>query len=228
MNGFVISIVALAALCGPSAWAREPAQAIHWTGIYLGGQIGYGWSSNNYTLNNGDNVDEAFPFSPSALVGGGHFGVQNQWDNWVLGFEGAYNWANFNQTDPSVTLPGRLRSLNIHDMATVVAKVGYAWDRGLIYAKGGWAETNIGTYGVNPLTSVYGGTNNWQGGWALGGGVDVMVAPRWVAGIDFNYYRFKFDEPGFNNNQSIATWYNTGANLYAVTFRVSFLFDWTR
>jgi outer membrane immunogenic protein len=227
MRTLVLAIVAVAAFGGSPVRADEPP-AVRWTGLYAGGQIGYGWSSSSFTLNNGNNVDETFSFGPTSLVGGGHVGVQNQWANWVLGIEAAYNWANFNQTDPSIMLPGHLRSLNVHDMGSVVAKAGYAWDRWLVYAKGGWAETNIGTYGVDPATSIFGQTNNWQGGWTLGGGVDFKIAPRWVAGIDFNYYSFKFDEPGLNSNGSVAYWYSTGANIYAVTARLSFLFDWTR
>jgi outer membrane immunogenic protein len=197
-----------------------------WAGIYAGGQVGGAWSNSTYTLNNGAGLIENFNFDPASVIGGAHLGVQGQWTNWVLGIEGTFNWTDLSQTDQSVLSPPRMRSLRTDDIATVVGKAGFVWDRWLVVAKGGWADARINTFAINPLTGIFGNATQWQGGWTVGGGLDYMLAPNWIAGVDFNYYNFKFDRSATNSDSTIGTWSNTNSNIYAVTARLSYFFNW--
>ena len=208
----------------PPALTPSPPLVYSWAGFYLGGQIGGAWSNSGYTLNNGAGLIESFNFNPDSVIGGGHVGIQGQWTNWVLGLEGTFNWTNLTQTDPSVLSPGRFRSLTTDDIGTIVVKAGYAWDRWLLYAKGGWADARINTFAINTVTGVSGNVTNWQSGWTIGGGLDYMMAPNWIAGIDFNYYNFKFDRTGTASDGTISTWSNTNSNVYGVTGRLDYLF----
>ena len=69
----------------------------------------------------------------------------------------------------------------ITNLFTVGGKLGYAWDRWMIYGSGGYASADLkGTY-CNSLTGLCGPTaTNQHGavkadGWYAGGGLDFMV-----------------------------------------------------
>src|SRR5258705_5599188 len=81
--------------------ARTPAYAFapfSWTGFYIGGNIGGAWGRGNVTdsllgLNFGDVNNNG------AFIAGGQLGFNYQFSNFVLGFEGDFDWAsNTNNT----------------------------------------------------------------------------------------------------------------------------------
>ncbi len=86
------------ALAGPTLAADLPVQpAVYvpppfsWTGIYLGGQIGYAWGNNDASLVFPTVLLSALNFnnSPQGVIGGAHVGYNLQINQWVLGLEGS-------------------------------------------------------------------------------------------------------------------------------------------
>jgi outer membrane immunogenic protein len=236
MKKILLSAIATVALVAPALAADLPARtysrapaiaapiAYDWSGFYLGGQVGYAGSSGSYTLSQPAG-NEAFSFSPSSFIGGGHAGLQGQLGSGVYGIESTYSVLDQNQTDIAVLLPGRLRLFSTKDIATVVGKAGYAAGPWLFYVKGGFAGAKIDTFAINPATGVFGGANAWQSGYTLGGGVDYMFAQNWIAGVDFNYYHFGFNRPVIATDGTPTNF--TGKNdVYAGMFRLSYLFNW--
>jgi outer membrane immunogenic protein len=239
MNRFATIATGLLSLVGfvgaaPAAdlpartYSKAPAPvasiAYDWSGFYLGGQVGYAASSGSYTYFE-PAANEAFGFSPGSFIGGGHAGLQGQWGSGVFGIEGTYNVLDQNQTDISVLLPGRIRMLSTKDIATVVGKAGYAAGAWLFYVKGGFADAKINSFVTNPASGVFAGVNSWQTGYTVGGGVDYMLAKGWIAGVDFNYYDFRFNRPAIASS-GIATNFTGKNDVYAGMFRLSYLFNW--
>ncbi|HTB01114.1 MAG TPA: outer membrane beta-barrel protein [Bradyrhizobium sp.] len=219
---------AVAADLPSPAYSRAPAVVVpvpyDWSGFYLGGQVGYAGSSSSYTLVEVP-TSEVFSFNPSSFIGGGHAGLQGQWGSGVFGIEGTFSVLDQNQTDIAVLLPGRLRMLSTKDIATVVGKAGYAADAWLFYVKGGFADAKINTFAINPATGIFGGANAWQAGYTVGGGVDYMFAKGWIAGVDFNYYDFRFNRPVVASSGVLVN-FNGKNDVYAGMFRLSYLFNW--
>jgi outer membrane immunogenic protein len=62
---------------------------------------------------------------------------------------------------------------------TVGPRLGYAWDRWMIFATGGYASADLKTAACNALTNVCDGTRfngaSRNNGWYAGGGLDYMV-----------------------------------------------------
>ena len=205
-----------------------PVAVDSWSGFYLGGQAGGAWlRAGESFINDAGALDPLRFDDASSFIGGGHAGLQGQWGSWVLGVEGTYNWTRLRETVPSIN-PGapRVRSLAIDDMASVVGKVGYTGGQWLVYVKGGWADLNIHPTSLNPATGVTSTGGGWKSGWTVGGGVDYQFSKNWIAGIDANYYT-----ADFNGTQSFSSGIpgqvvNSKAEIYAVTGRLSYLFNW--
>ena len=105
------AIAAAATLAG-SAFAAEPAPTppppapiFTWTGLYVGGQIGYAWGHDPVTWSGISNDDElaagTFGLTPQGVIGGAHVGYNLQYNQWaVLGLEGSVDGTNVSKTLP--------------------------------------------------------------------------------------------------------------------------------
>src|SRR5579863_4242984 len=75
---------------GPPVYAPPPPPpAFTWTGVYIGGQVGYGWGSSGVY-----DQTAALPltnYSDSGIVGGAHIGYNYQISQVVFGLEGDVN-----------------------------------------------------------------------------------------------------------------------------------------
>ncbi len=115
-----------------------PAPIFTWTGIYVGGQIGYAWTSGN---NQFTGFDPFFPIgstgtflsssvggTPNGVIGGGNVGYNLQINQWVLGLEGDVNGTSLTNTAVAFFPDGT--SLNAHSKSdiqgSIRGKVGIA------------------------------------------------------------------------------------------------------
>jgi outer membrane immunogenic protein len=91
---------AVAATLSETAFAAEPVPLpppvpiFTWSGLYVGGQIGYAWGRDPVTWSGISNDDElaggTFSQTPQGVISGGHVGYNLQYNRWlVLGIEGS-------------------------------------------------------------------------------------------------------------------------------------------
>lgn len=193
-----------------------------WTGFYAGIHVGGGWSDSSITQRN-----DLFPGfdtvsfgngNQAGVVGGGQIGYNWQFaPNWLLGIEGDFSGTGIrnNNTAP-ITAGGvpigafgfnHVADQNINWLASIRGRLGWVWDRWLIYGTGGgaWADVDYRTdyTGLavnNPLT-----TNRTLSGWVAGGGVEYAVANNWMVRAEYLYYDLGNETvlnptvaPGFN------------------------------
>jgi outer membrane immunogenic protein len=139
--------LAVAALASPAFAAdmptkapafKAPMPAFNWTGCYIGAQIGYGWGKSEHTFSNGAPTDNS---SPRGALGGGHAGCNYQFpsSNIVVGVEGDYEAADLTGDFVNTTGATSVGSAKMKSDGSIRARVGWAWDRSLFYATGGWA-----------------------------------------------------------------------------------------
>ncbi len=156
----LLASVGAIALTGSAAFAADlpsrapppvylpPPPIFTWTGIYIGGQIGYAWASGNNNFNGFDPFFGTGTFlstsvggTPSGVIGGGNVGYNYQINQWVLGLEGDVNGTSLSNTVEAFFPDGT--NLSAHSTAdiqgSIRGKLGVAWDRALIYATGGVA-----------------------------------------------------------------------------------------
>ena len=205
--------------------APPPAIYSWWTGCYLGGNIGGAWGRPGYDHDNSV-VVEHFEFTPAGLIGGGQLGCQYQWNSLVFGLEGTYSWANVRQGQPSSVLLFRERSIEISQIGTVAARFGYAWDRTMLYAKGGWAGVKISARAVNSVSGEFSDFIDWSNGWTVGVGLEHVPWQNIVLGVEANYYNVgSFDRSGVDTFGVPARFFNTSASLWSISVRASYLFS---
>jgi outer membrane immunogenic protein len=188
---------AIAAFMGGSALAADmplkaPPQAApwSWSGIYTGTQAGYGWGDV-------DNSFQVLGFSetpqPSYHISGGvagsHAGFNLQYGQFVLGFEGDYEWANITGNDGG--RGGAVDTTTLTWMGSARGRLGIAWNQVLLYGTGGWA------WAGSRYSLGAGGTNTQQNdtihGWTAGGGLEWMLAPSWSLRAEYRFTRFDQD-----------------------------------
>jgi outer membrane immunogenic protein len=194
MNKLFLGSMALAAvIAGPAIAADMPVKALppppvvyDWSGVYVGFNIGAVWHDIDRVYPNSA-VSNFSTSSDTDAIYGFHAGAQGQWGSWVLGIEAAYSGCFRECRSLSGLLPSppfaadRFGEHKITNLFTVGPRLGFAWDRWMIYGTGGAAAADIkaqyciaSTGLCGPVASAQNGqTTNW--GWFAGGGFEYMV-----------------------------------------------------
>jgi len=208
------AIAAAATLAG-SAFAADltppppPVPVFTWTGLYVGGQIGYAWGNDNFFYTASDPLtglvfNPTVSSSPSGVIGGAHVGFNYQIDKpgggFVLGLEGSVDGTSLSNTVTAgfAAFGGSSGSASTHTdiQGSVRGRFGIAWDRLLAYATGGVAFggfntrfTTSGNNGGNPFNASD-GFSNTRVGWTAGGGIDYAVTNNWSVFAEYRYTDF--------------------------------------
>ena len=140
------------------------ATVYSWTGLYLGVHGGGGWSK----WNGMDPTDRASGWSAangSGAVAGGQVGGNYQIGSVVLGLEGTYAWSDIKVDAGGPFAGGAGFTLTVKNdyVATIAGRLGYAFDRVLVYGKGGAAFTRDKYSASNGLA----GRTRRHGEWRL-------------------------------------------------------------
>jgi outer membrane immunogenic protein len=199
----------------PSRVAPVPMAAIPvftWTGFYVGVNAGYGWGNNSDdvlfvapgTVVGAPTASGTIAFSDSrrdGFVGGGQIGYNYQFGSVVVGVEADIQWADLGNGGVGVVTSGAfpvgfvpaVRGNGLDWFGTVRGRLGFAFDRALIYATGGFAYGGGGNNnGIN--------NDDTSTGWALGGGVEYAFTNNLTFGIEglwVNLDRNRDDVIGF-------------------------------
>jgi outer membrane immunogenic protein len=232
LSTWALSAPAFAADLAPARMPLKAPPAVarpfSWTGCYVGGHLGGAWGHSDFADPNSVLPEGGF-FGPTGtpigidqgagFLGGGQVGCDYQFAaNWVIGLAGDFSWTNINgsTSDPfafaggdpvfggKAGVPATLRD-NTQWLASVTGRVGYAWDRWMLYGKGGvaWQHSNDsiqnvagwGTPGALCFSGAAFAACNPSGtdtatGWTAGVGIAWAFADNWSAGIEYDHYGF--------------------------------------
>jgi outer membrane immunogenic protein len=209
MKSFLLATVASVGLLTASAAsaADMPVKAVehyvekNWTGFYFGASVGAGWwkVTGTYVTPPPDNHSSRSDGRPWV---DGHIGVQYQWGHVVLGIEGDIAGSFNRDFSRSVTPSGDCLNISqtadrtcahlVSNVSTLGGRLGYAWDRVMLYGTGGWARGLIEDRTFVTSTGVQtSGTSANHNGWFVGAGLDYMIAclsgANVVLGIDYKH-----------------------------------------
>jgi outer membrane immunogenic protein len=214
MNKCIVGATALVAIVAPASAAdlpdlpakapvykAPPARSpFTWAGFYLGGSVGGVWANDNIT--NLDGLDnqvccgfaQTYSLKDTGIIGGGVLGYNFQYGQFVYGVEADLGGIGFGKT---IWEPGAVGVTSNHlgsgFYSDVTARLGYTFDRALIYAKGGYAYFD-GQANVNNNGGLFGGgvvtTGSFDGGWTIGGGLEYALCSAWSAKIEYQHFDF--------------------------------------
>ena len=144
----------------------------------------------------------------ASWLAGGQVGCQWQTGSWVLGIEGDFSATDISRDFIAVApFPGPPaapvfltgdRLLFEHDWeASVRGRLGWAWDRFMVYATGGVAFANVEAT-FFPVGSPFAfKADDTLTGWTVGGGFEYAFTPNFSLGVE---YRFSsYDTGDFNH-----------------------------
>jgi outer membrane immunogenic protein len=198
MKAMLTSIAILAMVAG-TANAQSlkdggPA-AVNWSGPYVGAFAGYGWLDADQRQTNLGMPAGPFKADGEGGLGGLTLGYNHQIGQMVIGaeLEGGYMDITGAGRIPSSD-PAHHQKIDIESgfYGLAAARLGFAWDRTLIYGKGGYAvfEGDVGQTTTKPgfVTSR---SDNLMG-WAYGAGVEQLLSDK--ISIKFEWMRFDLDQ----------------------------------
>jgi outer membrane immunogenic protein len=186
--------------------AKAPPAAVvgyTWNGLYVGGNVGGAWSSGWSGTQSfsplAGNIPVTFDHHGSGAIAGGQIGYNWQpTRNWVLGIEADLQWSGLDGGTSFSPLPiggpvvanSATMSRDLQWFGTVRGRLGYAWDRWMVYGTGGFAYGQVRydsalvftlvTYGPVSVRSI-------ETGWTAGGGVEHAFLNDWSAKVEYLY-----------------------------------------
>jgi outer membrane immunogenic protein len=158
----------------PSAFGPPAPFHGRWSGLYGGGQIGYGTARMDFrnAFDSSNIFDSTDPFTgplgsvsdwavfgsdkPSAVSYGAFIGFNSQWEDAVIGVEFNYNHTSlkgsasdsicYHETDPACGLPRTLGDSNDYNVTINAAASAHLTDYATFRARAGWAYGDILPY----------------------------------------------------------------------------------
>jgi high affinity Mn2+ porin len=188
-------------------WQPPVVQAYHWTGLYVGGHLGYAAGRSNWSAPPGLSGSLDLFQSPDIFTGAGSYfgGLQIGYDYMlsnrvVVGAQLDTSFPGFPRngvsiggtsifSTPEIGLASY--SENVLHSGTLRGRVGYAPSNWLVYATGGFAWT----YDQLTLTQLADETTIdspflWRLGWTAGGGIEYAFAPNWTANFEYVFTKY--------------------------------------
>jgi outer membrane immunogenic protein len=215
------------------AQVSAPPQAVSWTGLYIGADIGgdfgttnLNWSGTDWSTRN---------LNSSGVLGGGYIGYNYQLNQTlVIGvegdFQGTNNTSSFSWAAGKASpFKGDLFTLqNDGDwVAAANGRLAVSYDRALFYAIGGfaWRGGNSSLTGTNATaTAVISASQTTnRSGFDIGGGAEYALTPNWVGRVEYRYYDFG----GYYLGPSVANFapIHEQTSVNAVRIGLSYLFN---
>jgi outer membrane immunogenic protein len=202
----------------PMAPVVYAPQAYNWSGFYIGGNIGGGFADSSWSdpFSGGYNR-----FDKGGFIGGGQIGVNAQFNWLVVGVEGDFDWTGLTSSG-SDSFRNAINN-KTEWTSTATGRIGAAFDRLLVYGKGGVAFAHDNS----SLSDVFGATASTsmtRTGWTAGAGLEYALDRNWSTKLEYDYLGFGAEAlnlptpafPGYASNASL--------NVQEVKFGINYRF----
>src|SRR5262245_32216550 len=221
MKKLLVASAALLALMATTARAADLpiapyggpiiVPAYQWSGFYLGANAGGHFGRDRITtssIGGGEflpsevaAIDAASPttLNPKGFAGGVPGGYNWQFHQNLVGFEVDANWMSGTASRTLFNLPtvfpgeSMFNSTNAIFLFTARPRLGWVWDRALIYVTGGYAMGNVkfndsitasgvaGPFTIGNITTVH------MSGWTAGAGFEYGLSEAWTVKAEYLY-----------------------------------------
>jgi outer membrane immunogenic protein len=204
----------------PAAPVAYAPPVYNWSGIYFGGHIGGGFADSSWSdaLTGANDT-----FNSAGFLGGAQLGGNVQFNWLVLGLEGDFSWTGLGLKGSGTDSAGDTINTNVEWTSTVTGRIGAAFDRLLLYGKGGLAlaQDNSSFTSLSPGDTA--STSLMRTGWTVGAGLEYALTDNWSAKIEYDYLDFSPQGLNFALPGGAVT-SNAGLNVQEVKAGLNFRF----
>jgi opacity protein-like surface antigen len=187
----------------PALYVKAPSvsHAFTWTGFYLGGDGGYGWHAANGILTTAAGAPlAAYDYNANGPFAGVFAGGNYQFGRWVAGIEADWQRANLtgnSQQEAALGATGAFPggpftvSTTIKNYEAVRGRLGFAFDRFLVFGTGGlaWGDP-ANTYALLGSAPFAANSGNFSG-WTVGAGLDYALTDNVFGRLEYRYTELK-------------------------------------
>jgi outer membrane immunogenic protein len=197
-----------------------PAAIYNWTGFYLGGHIGGGFASSSWSdpLSGANNT-----FNSAGFLGGAQVGANVQFNALVLGVEGDFSYTGLGLKGSGADSIGNAINTEVNWTSTVTGRIGAAFDRLLVYGKGGVAFAQDQS-GFTDLSGNGASTTLMRTGWIVGVGIEYGFSDHWSARLEYDYLGFGSQALNFATAATPSYTSNASLNVQEVKAGLNFRF----
>jgi len=197
--GLAAALIALATPADAGDLGRRTSATIApvwgWTGCYVGGHAGGLWDrSENWTVRTPGGAffgQSLGSHDVDGWIGGVQGGCDYQFaGGFVIGVQVDYGWTNAKGSHASARETGVFYHSDVESVASVTARIGYAWDRFLGYVKVGGAWEDVDYSASTIIVGTAYTSSDTRSGWTIGAGGEYAFT-RFLSGfVEYNYYDF--------------------------------------
>ena len=244
LSALALGNAAFAADMAPRMYTKAApvvAPIYNWSGVYAGIHAGYTFGDRSDVITTGvlaGNVANvaagaragSIGLDRDGFIGGGQIGYNWQSNSpWVWGLEADISYTDVNSSRTFVTVlpvalggaPSNLNntlSTKMDYFGTVRGRLGYAWDRTLVYATGGFAYGQVETSGAfnnaGNVVQFAGSTRDTKTGYTVGGGIEHAWMGNWTVKAEYLYYDLGTSDVNVAIQPGVA-----GAGAYTSSFK---------
>lgn len=179
-------LVSSSAIAGGSLKDDYRPQVMNWTGFYLGGHAGLAVGQTSDRVDLGGLFTVSTDYDMSGALGGAHLGYNFQMGHTVLGIEGTWSALDLEGSETCVVVLDCARKADW--LATLVGRVGFVFDRALLYGLAGVAWSNVETNVRDNIVGILRLDGDaTHVGWVVGAGLEYALSPRITTRIEYNH-----------------------------------------
>jgi outer membrane immunogenic protein len=236
MKQFLLGAVALLAFgSAPTLAADLPVKAPppppvivwSWTGFYIGADVGGDWARDivSPTIADGGAFPRTNRLGTHGVFGGGTAGYNFQNGLMVYGIEADFGYMGGIRTSRADLLGGTEIDFigGSGFYGDVTGRIGFTYDRLLLYAKGGYAFLNSTVQTTTAIGGfVVGPASNFSG-FTVGGGLEYKVTPQWSLKGEYMYFDFGTKNSTLTGGAGVFPYANA-LTVQTLKFGVNYLF----
>ena len=175
---------------GPGGYKDAYVPVWSWTGFYAGIEGGGNWGSSSFF-----DLKSNGPLTNSFGLSGGLFGGTVGYNyqvapHWVIGIEDDLSWTDKSGSAHDFSPGTATNTITERWLDTLRGRIGYAWDRALIYGTGGAAFASTDEHLCSPSAGCFTQSGVSRTGWVAGGGVEWAFAHSWSAKAEYLHVDF--------------------------------------
>jgi outer membrane immunogenic protein len=169
----------------PAAYTA-PGPVYNWSGVYIGINGGYAFGNSSWGATTGFAGTGNFDVNDGLV--GGTLGVNFQTGQFVFGVEADGDWTDISGSTSSSTLGGCVANCTYQTsndwLGTIRGRIGYAFDRVLLYGTAGGAGGNVKSSFTDSAGFSASGSST-EFGWTAGAGIEYAITDNITAKAEY-------------------------------------------